>query len=79
MADKVTTTKKLILTAGYADATESVITLDNPRDNLTASDLASVTSGAADCLISKDGAAFQAWKSVKVRDNTHTDLDLTTA
>jgi len=78
MADKITNSRKLILTAGYADGSESVITLDNPRDNLAASDLVSVTSGATAALVSKTGAAFSAWKSVKYRDNTHTDFDLTT-
>ena len=42
MADKVTTTNKLVLGLGFTDGDTRTINLDNPRSDVTATDINAV-------------------------------------
>ena len=82
MADKVTTTNKLVLGLGFTDGDTRTINLDNPRSDVTATDINAVSSTikSGNILIGdKDKADFSRIESAKIVVNTHTKYDLTSA
>lgn len=79
MADIVVTTNKLNLIALFADGDDRNIELDNPRDNITESDITSLNTfvKAKNLLIGdKSGAAFSHFTLAETKRNTRTILDL---
>lgn len=77
--DTTKTTKQLKLVAGFTDGDDRTISLDNPRDSITAADISAMDSIAAGVLFGdKAGANFMRWKSAKTVESSVTYLDLTT-
>ena len=80
MADTTKTTKQLKLVAGFIDGDDRTISLDNPRDSITAADISAMDSIAAGVIFGdKAGATFKEWKSAAVIDTTVTTLDIASA
>ena len=80
MADTTKTTKQLKLVAGFIDGDARTISLDNPRDSITAADISAMDSIAAGVIFGdKAEAGFMRWKSAKTVESTVKYLDLTTA
>ena len=78
MADKVTSKTVLSLGAEFTDGDTRTITLDNPKNGLTAEDILATTNGAKAVLIGdKTGAPFLRWATAKKISATTTYLDLT--
>lgn len=80
MADKITNKSELKLVAGFYDNDTRTITLDNPRNNLTAGEIKTFGNAIRTnqaILGDKGGAAFVGFKSAKVSTKTITQLDLT--
>ena len=71
MPDITTQKEEIVLTAAYEDGHEEPIVLQNPKENITAAEIASVAASARNAL-----AGFVSFTSVKKRATTHTDLDL---
>ena len=79
MADTIKTSKQLKLVAGFIDGDDRTISLDNPRDNITAAEIQAMDSIAAGVIFGdKADADFRKWKSAKVVESTVKYLDLTT-
>jgi len=77
MADITKTTTSLKLLAGFADADDRTISIDNPRDNITEADIRALESSAAPVLIGdKYGAAFTRYKTARIVNSTTKYLDL---
>jgi len=77
MADITKTTQTLKLLAGFADADDRTISLDNPRNNVTEADIRSFETAAAPVLIGdKYGAAFTRFKTASIVNTTTKYLDL---
>ena len=78
MADIRKITKQLKLVAGFEDGDDRTISLDNPRDDITAEEIQAMDSVAAGVLFGdKAEAGFRKWKSAKVVESSVTYLDLT--
>lgn len=76
MADKITTTKQLKLLAGFADEDDRTLTIDNPNENLTWSDIETFASLSANVLIGdKYSASFSRFKEAKYVNTTLTLID----
>lgn len=72
---KMTTVYNLKLLAGFADEDDRIITLPNPKSNLTKADIDAVGTKAANVLIGdKYGAAFTRFKSARIVEGTITTL-----
>lgn len=79
MADITKTSRILSLVAEFTDGDDRTINLDNPSTNLTAARINALNDYASGVLIGdKDSAAFQRFKSAKVKTSSVTYLDLTT-
>lgn len=77
MADTIKSAYQLKLLAGFTDGDTRTITVDNPRSNLTASEIRAINALAADVLIGdKYGAAFAELKDANVVETETTYLDL---
>ena len=77
MADKTRTSYQLKLLAGFTDGDTRTITIDNPRGNLTKSDINAINTLAANVLIGdKYGSQFGAFKEAGIYNTTTTELDL---
>jgi len=77
MADITKTTTSLKLLAGFADADDRTISIDNPRDNITEADIRALESSAAPVLNGdKYGAAFTRYKTARIVNSTTKYLDL---
>lgn len=77
MADIVTTQNDLKLVAAFADEDDRTLTLSNPQENITAAQIHSLESAAADVLIGdKFSAAFTRFKEAYYVVGTTTKLDL---
>ncbi len=78
MADIVKTTKQLNLVAGFEDGDDRTITVDNPKDDITAAKLnGTLKNNATMTLIGdKAGAKFTGWNSALIVETTVTTLDL---
>lgn len=79
MADKVSTSNELKLDFAFYDGDNRVITLDNPRDDITVAELLAVgntvkTTGAL--IGDKAGAACVGLRGAKAISKTTTQLDL---
>ena len=78
MPDIIKTTNDLKVLVGFVDEDDRTITINNPKANLTWSDIASLESAAANVLIGdKYAAKFSRVKTAKYVDNTITTLDIT--
>lgn len=80
MADIVKTTKQLILVAGFADGDDRTISFDDPKNDITATQINNLKTNAATAIIGdKAGATFTGWKDARVVERTVTTLDLASA
>ena len=80
MADTIKSSAELKLGAAFADSDDRTITLQNPKNNLSAADIQAVETIAqtTQAIIGdKKGAAFVNFKSAVVHETTKMDLDLT--
>lgn len=78
MADIVKTKSTLSLVAEFKDGDDRTLTLDNPKENLTASQINALNNAASVALIGDKGAAeFLRFRSARVTNQTVTYLDLT--
>ena len=79
MADKVTSSNRLALVAGFSDGDERTISIDNPRSDVTAADINALNSKASGVLIGdKYGAPFTVFKGAKIIEQTVTVYDINT-
>ena len=77
MADTITTAKTLSLEAEFVDGDTRSISLDNPKESLTAEDIDALAPTMVKCLEGdKTGATFLRWKTAKVVDKLTTTFDL---
>lgn len=79
MADTIKSSTELKLEAGFYDNDTRVITLENPRDDLTSDDILAVETLAKNTqpiIGDKGSAAFVKFNSAKIVDKTITQLDL---
>lgn len=66
---------EIVLTAEFTDEDTRTITQENPKSDITAADIASITSAAAGVLIGdKQGAPFARFKAPVRRDTTTTEI-----
>ena len=76
--DTTKSTNQLKLVAGFIDGDDRTISLDNPRDSITAADISAMDSITAGVLFGdKAEAEFMRWKSAKTVETTTVYLDLT--
>ena len=78
MADTTKISKQLKLVAGFNDGDDRTISLDNPRDNITAAEIQALPAENA-IIGDKAGATFKEWKSAAIVETTVTTLDLASA
>ena len=79
MADKVTSVKELKLVAKFADNDTRTLTVDNPKDSLTAAQINAVGTIAknSNVILGDKGAAdFIRFETAKVTEKETTQLDL---
>lgn len=74
MADIVKTRKTLSLQAKFADEDTRTITLDNPKNGLTAAQIKAVDGNTI--IGDKAGAAFVRWETAKIVNATTTYYDI---
>lgn len=68
-------TEQLILTAEFADEDTRTITQDNPRSDISSSDLTAFETAATGVLIGDQrGSAFSRLKSAIRRNTTRTEM-----
>lgn len=82
MADKVKSVKELKLVAGFSDGDDRTLSVPDPNDGLTKTQITNSTfvdAAKAVLLGDKTGADMTGWKSAKIFESTTTYLDLTTA
>ena len=80
MADKVTQSNELKLVQRFADGDTRALTLDNPKNDLTAAQINAVGTTLKNCnatIGDKAGAAFVDFTSAKRSTRKITQLDLT--
>lgn len=66
---------EIVMTAEFTDEDTRTITQENPKSDITAADIASITSAAAGVLIGdKQGAPFARFKNPVRRDTTTTEI-----
>lgn len=66
MADKVTSSYRLAVVAGFVDGDERTISIDDPREDVTADEIKALNTIAEKVLIGdKYGAAFSLFKGAK--------------
>lgn len=71
MSDIVKTSYTLKIIAGFTDEDDRILTIDNPRSNLTWSDISANASLAANVLIGdKYAAPFSRFKEAKYVSST---------
>ena len=79
MADVTKTSKILSLVAEFTDGDDRTITVENPSNSLTATQINALNNYASGVLIGdQEQASFQRFKSAKVKVASVTYLDLTT-
>lgn len=79
MADKMTVTRELKLDSYYSDNDTRMLTLDNPKTNISKSDIKTFESYCVTnqpILGDKGGAEFVRFNSAKVYERAVTKLDL---
>lgn len=76
MADVIKTKNTLQLVAGYTDGGERIINIENPKADLTDTQINAVGALAANALVSDGGAPFSRFKSAKKIIHTNKKLDL---
>ena len=80
MADRVTSSNELKLVAGFYDGDTRAMTIDDPKGDLTATQIKAVGTtlkNTAAIIGDKAGAAFTGFVSAKKSQKTTTQLDLT--
>lgn len=76
MADTIKSANELKILAGFADEDDRTITVSDPKQNLTWSNIASLESAAAGVLIGdKYSASFSRIKEAKYVNTTTTLLE----
>lgn len=79
MADTIKTASELKLNSYYADGDTRVITVDNPKDDITAAQINAAGTVAATTQVllgDRGGAAFVRFQSAKKITTSRTELDL---
>ena len=79
MADIVKTTYNLVIETAFVDGDTRMITIKNPRSNISQSDITDLNSYMQETNIligDKDGATFGRIKKVTRRSSTTTYLDI---
>ena len=79
MADTIKSSSELKLNCQFADNDTRIVTIDNPKDNLTAAQINGVGTVAQTTqaiLGDKGGADFVRFHSAKKITTTRTELDL---
>ena len=77
MADTITSSTELKLTAGFADGDERTITYPNPRSTIGAAQIQALNASASSVLIGdKYGAPFNMFLDASIVEKTSTKLDL---
>jgi len=75
--DTVKKSYQLKLVAGFSDGDERTISLENPRDNITAADIKALDSLASGVIIGdKYQAPFTTFKDAGISETTKVELDL---
>ena len=76
MPDIITTKNQLKILAGFVDEDDRTITLDDPKENITWSDMENIATLATNVLIGdKFGATFSRIKEAKYLETTTTELE----
>lgn len=77
MSDTVKTSNSLQLVAEFIDGDTRTITLDNPRENLTATDIDNLNPVMIAGLVGdKAGSQFYRWKTAAKVGKVTTELDI---
>ena len=77
MADVAKVSNKLKCVAEFVDGDTRTISLDSPRDSITASDIDALNPLFSECLLGdKTGADFYRIKYAAVVNETRVDFDL---
>lgn len=77
MADIIRQTKTLSLEAEFIDGDTRTITLDNPKDSLTAADIDAITPIMIKTLVGdKTGAQFYRWKTAAIINKQSIIIDI---
>ena len=77
MADVIKTTNQLKILVGFTDEDDRTITIDDPKDNLTWSQVETLETKSANVLIGdKYAAKFSRFKEAYYLNTTTTNLDL---
>ena len=76
MADSTKVTKQLKLLAGFADEDDRTITIDNPKLDLTWTDIEEFAAVSNVLIGDKYGAAFTRYKEAKYVDTTLTTIEI---
>lgn len=79
MADKITQKSELDLLAGFVDNDDRTLTLDNPKENLTAADIKefeAVCKSTQAIIGDKGSADFYEFKKAKTKKSKRTEIDL---
>ena len=77
--DTIKSSSELKLEAGFYDNDTRILTLENPRNNLTKADILAVETLAKNTqpiIGDKGSAAFVKFNSAKIVDKTNIQLDL---
>lgn len=76
MPDIIITKNQLKILAGFVDEDDRTITLDDPKENITWSDMENIATLANNVLIGdKFGAQFSRIKEAKYLETTTTELE----
>ena len=77
MANKITNSYRLAVVAGFADGDERTISIEDPREDVTASDINALNTVAAEVLIGdKYGASFTVFKGAKKIQQRVTEYEI---
>jgi hypothetical protein len=79
MSDKVTTSKELKINMTFVDGDSRTITVDNPKDSLTAAQInavAAIAKTTQAVIGDKAGAAFHEFDTAKITEKETCVLDL---
>ena len=76
MADTSKTTNQLKIIAGFTDGDERTISIENPRSNISATDINALNAYGGILIGDKYGAPFHSFKDAELVESTVVSLDL---
>lgn len=78
MSDTTKTTKQLKLVAGFADGDDRTISVDNPKNDITAEQINALKPYAIAAIQGdKAGSEMTGWRDAKIVEATTVYLDIT--